>query len=297
MKDIPMYNTFAIIQLINKGMAGDTKYYVKDNNGKEYLLRIADVSEYEQKKSEFNRLKMFSTLNIPITSPIDFGLCNKAKSVYTLLSWVKGVEVETIIPTLSDKEQYDIGIKSGMLLRKLHSFSAPKEIDDWYKRYFNIIEERIDAFKKEGVKFEGNNFILDFIYENKHLLKDRPQCYHHSDYHMGNLILSEDNEVHAIDWHTVDFDNIGDPWYEFNRIGVEFPCFASGQINGYFNNNIPNEFWKLLALYLSASAITSVVWAKYFAPDRLEAIISLNKDILSWFNNMNTYIPVWYKSL
>ena len=55
-------------------------------------------------------------------------------------------------------------------------------------------------------------------------------------------------------------------------------------------------FWRLLSYYLSASAITSIVWSKYFAPDRLQPIIKLNKDILYWFNDMKSVHPVWYRS-
>ena len=80
-----------------------------------------------------------------------------------------------------------------------------------------------------------------------------------------------------------------------NRFGIEYPAFASGQIDGYFLDNIPETFWRLLAYYLSASAITSIVWAKYYAPDRINAILNLNLDIICWFDNMKNLIPSWYK--
>lgn len=111
---------------------------------------------------------------------------------------------------------------------------------------------------------------------------------------MGNLIVSPDEQLYVIDWHMVDFENYGDPWYEFNRLGIEFPAFASGQIDGYFNSRPPEEFWKLLSYYLVASAITSIVWSKYFAPERLDSIIKLNKDILAWTDNLKNPIPSWY---
>ena len=37
---------------------------------------------------------------------------------------------------------------------------------------------------------QGDERILRFIEENKYLLKSRPLCYHHGDYHMGNLIIN-----------------------------------------------------------------------------------------------------------
>ena len=101
----------------------------------------------------------------------------------------------------------------------------------------------------------------------------------------------------VIDWHTVDFDNIGDPWYEFNRLGIEHPMFAGGQINGYFNQQVPEEFWRLFALYLAASAITSIVWAKHWAPEEFDNIMQLNRNVLDMFDNMTNPIPRWYRAI
>lgn len=219
------------------------------------------------------------------------------KNVYTLLEWIDGQEVEEIVPTLREEEQYALGVNSGKILKTIHSHKAQKDTDDWSMRYFSVIDERINAFNSEGVPFFGNEKILSFLQGNKHLLENRHQCYHHGDYHIGNIIKSANDQLFVIDWHTVDFDNYGDPWYEFNRIGVEYPAFASGQIDGYFNGNPPESFWMLLAYYLSASAITSVVWAKYFAPERLNSILQLNADILNWFEGMRNPIPTWYKKV
>lgn len=294
LKDIPLFPTFKDIQFIQKGMSGDKKYAIVTNNNEHLLLRIADISEFERKKEEYALVKKFFSIDIPMPKPIDFGICNNNKEVYTLLSYIDGKEVEMIIPKLSNEDQYNIGKESGRILRKIHTLVPAETTKTWKERYFSVIDERLEAFRKEGSRFSGYEIMLKYVEDNRCLLDNRPQTYHHGDYHMGNLILSDDNKVSVIDWHTVDFDNIGDPWYEFNRIGVEYPYFASGQIDGYFNGNIPNDFWKLLAYYLSVSAITSIVWTKYFASDRLESILNLNKDILKWFNNMNDCIPIWY---
>lgn len=296
MKEIPIYNTFEKIEPINKGMSDDKKYYIETVNGNHLLLRVADFSEYNQKKAEYEVIKNMINLDVPMPFPVDFGVCNEGKSVYTLLSWIEGEEVEATLSTLTEKEQYRLGIQSGKILRKIHSLLAPQGIDDWSIRYFSVMNERLKAFRTEGVSFEGDKLILNYIDTNKSLLKNRPQYYQHGDYHMGNMIQSKEGKLFVIDWHTVDFNNYGDPWYEFNRLGIEFPSFASGQIDGYFNNKPAEEFWRLLAYYLSASAITSIVWSKYFAPERLHSILNMNKDILYWFNDMKNVVPLWYRS-
>lgn len=119
-------------------------------------------------------------------------------------------------------------------------------------------------------------------------------CRHHGDFHMVNLIINGDR-LHVIDWHAVYFDNTGDPWYEFNRIGTEHPAFARGQADGYFRHEVPEKFWRLFALYFAASAITSIVWAKYWAPKELDYIMDLNRRVVDMFDNMENSVPKWYR--
>ena len=294
MTEIPLYDTFSKIEPITKGMSGDKKYYIETVDGKHLLLRVADSSEYSQKRTEFEVMKHLVTFDVPMPSPIDFGTCDNGRCVYTLLSWVDGVEVEAILPNLTKAEQYKMGIEAGKILQKIHTFPSTDVDDNWAERYYSVIDPRLEAFRSEGIPFVGDTIILNYLESNRDLLNNRPQCHHHGDFHMGNIIQSDTGRISIIDWHTVDFDNCGDPWYEFNRIGLEFAAFASGQIDGYFNHEVPEKFWRLLAYYLAASAITSIVWAKYFAPERIQGILKLNTEILCWFDDMKNPVPTWY---
>lgn len=283
------------IKKINEGMSGDTKYKVINQIGESFLLRVSDINNFSLKKHEFGLIQKWNEHDIAMPKAIDFGTCNEGKSVYTLLEWIEGVEIGSSLKSLHSQERYDWGRKAGRILRKIHTISYTKNSENWLDHFYSVMNERIEAFKKEDVGFKGDLIVLDYLERNKYLLKERPMCYLHGDYHMGNIISMPNGELKVIDWHTVDFDNYGDPWYEFNRIGIEYPDFATGQIDGYFEDNVPNEFWKLFSYYLSASAITSVVWAKYWAPDEYENIIKLNKNILKWFDDMKSEKPSWYK--
>jgi serine/threonine-protein kinase len=256
---------------------------------------MSDISNFSLKKHEYGLIQKWNEHDIAMPKVIDFGTCNEGKSVYTLLEWIEGVEIGSSLKSLHSQERYDWGRKAGRILRKIHTISYTKNSENWLDRYYSVMNERIEAFKKEDVGFKGDFIVLDYLERNKYLLKERPMCYLHGDYHMGNIIIMPNGELKVIDWHTVDFDNYGDPWYEFNRIGIEYPDFATGQIDGYFEDNVPSEFWKLFAYYLSASAITSVVWTKYWAPDEYENIIKLNKNILKWYDDMKSEKPSWYR--
>ncbi len=53
MQDIRGYNTFSKIEQISKGMSGDKKNRIETVDERRFLLRVADISKYERKKTEF----------------------------------------------------------------------------------------------------------------------------------------------------------------------------------------------------------------------------------------------------
>lgn len=295
MKDIPGYNNFRKIEPIDKGMSSDKKYYIETSNGR-LLLRMADISEYTSKETIFNMMKCVAALDIPMSYPVDFGVCNAGKNVYQLLTWCDGENLETVLPTLSETKQYALGIKVGEILRRIHSIPAPNDLEDWFDRYIKVNDERVRAFSKCGVKIKGSDAILRYYEDNKHLLKSRQQCLHHGDYHIGNFLVTDYFDLFLIDWELLDYGNYGDPWEEFNRIGNSkvIPHFTTGLIRGYFDGEPSMEFWRLLAFYLSAGALMLVAWAFYSQQSELEYSIQNANDILRWFDNMNNPIPTWY---
>lgn len=293
--DIKTYlSGFDKAEKINKGMAGDEKYHCQ-RGAEEYLLRIAEGEDYDEKKREFDHLKRLNEAGLPVPKCVELTKNDDGSKVFTLLSWVPGEELERVINNMSSCEQYEIGKRAGIVLRKIHDTCPDTGTGkNWFDRYVETINPRLDAYRNEGIPFAGYEKILRYFEDNKYLLRDRPMCHHHGDYHTGNLIINP-GAVWVIDWHTMDFESIGDPWYEFNRIDTKYPEFAKGQIDGYFNGNVSEEFWRLFALYISVSAITSIVWAKYFSPDELDNIMGLNKSVLTIFDDMANPIPTWYR--
>lgn len=294
MQEIKGYNTFAKVEPLNKGWSSDKKYYIEAEDGRKLLLRIADISEYDRKKAEFEIVKQVSALDVPMSQPVDFGICDNGQSVYSLLTWCDGKDAEVVLPSLTETEQYVLGIKSGEILRAIHSIPAPKEQEEWSSRFNRKTSNKIEKYKACGIKFDGDDKIIEYIENNRYLLDGRPQCYQHGDYHVGNMIISTDNILSIIDFNRPDF---GDPWEEFNRIvwsATVSPYFATGQLNGYFGGRPPVEFFKLLALYISSNTLSSIYWAITFGEKEITTMKNQASDVLSWFDNMNNPIPTWY---
>lgn len=294
-KDIPNHESFIKIEAINKGVSGDYKYYVETAQGQRYLLRISNIESYERKKTMYDMMKRVASLGVSMSVPVDFGICNNGKNVYQLLSWCDGETADVVLPELSYKEQYLLGVKAGQNLKKIHSIPAPCELEDWYDRFVRINDGRLRAFFNCGVHIDGSEAIWAFYEENRHLLRGRPQCFIHGDYHNDNLLITTDHDIVVVDLDLLD-TLYGDPWSEFSKIlnANLVPHFTTGQIHGYFDGEPPEEFWRILALYLSTGALMLVSWAVYVEPSCLNECKQTASNIMNWFDGMRSPVPKWY---
>jgi aminoglycoside phosphotransferase (APT) family kinase protein len=277
---------------INKGWSSDKKYCVTDETGTKYLLRISDFSHEEKKRAEFDMMMRVAALGVPMCRPLEFGTCEDG--VYSLQSWIEGGDAEAYIPALSDTEQYAYGLEAGRILRKIHSIPAPAGQEDWESRFNRKMDYKIQKYSECPIKYENGQAFIDYIDANRYLLKGRPQCYQHGDYHIGNMMIDEKGALQIIDFNRNDF---GDPWEEFNRIvwcAQKAPVFASGMVNGYFDGKVPEEFWRLLALYIASNTLSSVYWAIPFGQGEIDTMLNQAKEVLSWYDNMQNPVPTWY---
>ena len=278
---------------IHKGWSGDRKYRISDETGTAYLLRVSPKEQEEKKRNQFHRMKQAAKLGIPMCLPVEFGQSNEG--AYMILSWVSGVDAEEFIPTLPKKRQYAYGLDAGRILKKLHSLPAPEGAEDWEIRFNKKIDRKIAMYEACPLKYEGGEAFLRHIQKSRHLLAGRPQSYQHGDYHIGNMMVDETGVLTVIDF---DRDDHGDPWEEFNRIvwcAQAAPTFAAGMVDGYFDGEVPMDFWNLLALYICSNTLSSLPWAIPFGDGEIATMQKQAKEILDWYDNMNTVVPGWYR--
>ncbi len=283
---------FVTKEPINKGWSKDKKYCVTDENRTRYLLRVSDIAEYDTKKSEFDMMKQVAALCVPMCKPLEFGTCEDG--VYSVQSWIDGEDAEEVISRYSDTEQYVFGIEAGRILRKIHSIPAPSTVEGWESRFNRKMGYKIQRYNECPYKYDNGQVFIDYIEANRYLLHGRPQTYQHGDYHIGNMMIDNDGKLYIIDFNRNDF---GDPWEEFNRIvwcAGKAPLFASGMVNGYFENTVPLEIWKLLVLYIASNTLSSLPWAIPFGESEVKKFQDQAKEVLAWYDIMRNPIPTWY---
>ena len=285
--------SFVSMTPIEKGWSGDKKYLAVKEDGTKYLLRITPMERYEARKTLFTMLEQLKELNIPMCNPVEFGVC--AAGDYTLLTWIQGKDAEDVIPMLPEEEQYNLGLSSGEILRRIHSLPAAGAQEEWYGRFNRKTNIKIQKYRDCPIRFNGDDRIIEYIEDNRELLKSRPQCFQHGDYHIGNMMI-ENEKLVIIDFDRFDF---GDPWEEFNRIvwcAQASPRFASGRLDGYFGGRPPIEFFKLLAFYIASNTLSSIYWAIPFGQGQVDTMMRQSQDVLLWYDDMQNPVPAWYRN-
>lgn len=288
-----IYDSVITMEPIDKGWSGDSKYKVSTSEGERFLLRVSPIDKLERCRSVFEHMKRVSALGVPMCRPVEFGTCEEG--AYSIQSWIDGEDAESVIGRLSADEQYKYGYKAGDVLAKIHTIPAPTEVPGWGKRFNAKIDRKITMYRDCPLKYENGDVFLKYVEDNRSLLYDRPQSYQHGDYHIGNMMIDGAGQLVIIDF---DRDDYGDPWEEFNRIvwcAQETPLFASGMVDGYFGKNVPDEFWRLLALYICSNTLSSLPWAIPFGEAEIKTMKKQAKEILSWYDNMRSVLPSWYQ--
>lgn len=275
-----------------KGWSRDKKYRLFSAGGEKLLLRISDGELFDKKKKQFELLRKIDALRINASKPVAFGSLDDGK-VYTLLTWLDGEDAEKVLPEASSERAFELGMDAGKTMKKLHGVEVNTDGFSWWELYKNKIERKIRNFRENSIELPKKELVADFVLSHMRYAKDRPALFQHGDYHCGNMIVNG-NGIGVIDF---DKNGIADPYDEFKCFCWNVyanPDFENGMINGYFNADVPDDFWHVLSLYAAESLLGHITWAMRFGETEISTAKKVYHDTLEWFDDFNRIIPKWY---
>ena len=104
-----------------------------------------------------------------------------------------------------------------------------------------------------------------------------------------------DGQIGVIDFNRWE---VGDPYEEFYKLesfGIEASVpYSIGQIDAYFDDEIPNDFWGALAVYCAQAALFSIKWAEQFGQKDVDGMLERCKRAFENYDNFKSIIPRWY---
>ena len=292
--DIPGYDTWESVELLSKGWSPDKKYTVKTKAGETLLLRIADSEVFEQKKKEYEIICKYAALGFEMSKPLAFGLCNNKEHTYMLLTWVEGEDLEAALPKLSEEEQYQLGRSAGCILRQIHSIPVETcDVPEQTKKEKKLLQ--LGRYEGSAVRIANDETAIQYVKDNIDKLWLEPPVYMHGDFHPGNLILTPGKNLGVIDFNRWE---VGDPYEEFYKLesfGVEVSVpYCVGQIDAYFNDNVPMRFWETLAVYVAHASLYSIKWAEKFGQEDIDGMVRRCLAAMEHYDGFQKVVPSWY---
>ncbi len=293
--DIKENTEWKTVQKITKGWSADSKYKIITKQGTTLLLRLADIDKYDEKKKEFDIITKYSKLRIPMSMPIGFGTCNQNKNVYMILTWVEGQDLEAVLPKLQEKEQYELGRLAGSILKKIHSIPVEQEdVPASTKLDKKLLQ--LSRYEESNVRVADDEIAIEYVKENIHKIWKEKPVYQHGDFHPGNLIYMENGEIGVIDFNRWE---VGDPYEEFYKLEsfareLSVP-YCIGQIQAYFDDDISDDFWSILAVYVAHASLFSIKWAEKFGQKDIDSMTERCMVAFKDYDYFKRTVPVWYE--
>ena len=292
---IPAVKDWQSIEPVNKGWSDDQKYRVIKESGEACLLRLADASQYEAKKKEYEIIRKYASLRFPMSQPLSFGMTADGFQIYTILSWVEGRDLEVVLPELSEEKQYQLGREAGIILKKIHSLKLdPEDAPKTTKKEKKLLQ--LSQYEQSDVRINEDETAIQYVRDNIDLIWQEPQVYLHGDYHPGNLIYMPEAKIGVIDFNRWE---VGDPFEEFYKLEsfgreVSIP-YCVGQIDAYFQDRVPADFWKTLAVYVAHASLYSIKWAEKFGQNEIDGMVRRCKTAFADYDGFTAVIPIWYR--
>jgi aminoglycoside phosphotransferase (APT) family kinase protein len=71
--------------------------------------------------------------------------------------------------------------------------------------------------------------------------------------------------------------------------------FAVGQIDGYFNRDVPENFFELMSLYNATNMLASIPWAIPFGDAEVRAMLKNCDLVFDCYDGFKSLVPNWYR--
>lgn len=280
---------YETIQPITLGWSHDLKYRVKHaQDTKCYFLRINPIEKLISEKYRFDQMSKLSDNGLPIQKPISFETIDDF--IIQTFEWIEGECLEDVLSSLDVETQRSLGLEAGQILKQIHELPSQYPMD-WLSHIQRKFERKQVAYNQCGIKLNHESDYLKVL-EKPLDIMGREVCFQHGDYHVGNMVYAHGKLV------IIDFNRSedGDPWQDFDRIAFSVrisPEFAKGQIQGYFDHNVPQAFFTTLRYYFSLNSFGSIAWAIPYGEQEVQVMQDIASQIHSWYQESD--IPKWYK--
>lgn len=282
------------IKHITDGWSNDEKFFMEDSKGCRFLLRLTEKKHLDEKLKDIRIIKKINELHFNMSRLIEGGYSEELDKAYMLFTWIDGVGLKEYIVGLNETEQFRMGLQSGQILKMIHDIPV-NENDISSKNQVTKKQKQLEEYLSCNHRIHNDKCAVDYICQNLDLLNCVKSVYKHGDFHLGNLLFSDENGLGVIDFDRVGCGDGYSEFYKLQAFEVEISIpYSIGKIKGYFNGEPSENFWRLLKLYVAHSSLYSIKWAEEFGDDEINGMLRRYNDAAVDYDNFQRIIPKWY---
>lgn len=264
----------------------DQKTFLLKNSSEKYILNLFPYGKYGKIK------KIFECL-------MDLSKEFKDLIVYDYIGEINDKFCYRIIKDIDDKKEifdseksYIIGFEIGRFINRFHKYFQSADCGRWYKHYNYRINRLLHEYGLGKYRGEYDYILFDFLEDNKYCLKDRTCTTIMGINTVSDIVISENGKFQILEDYKI---LRSDPFFEFRNMNINYKnneALLTGIINGYFNNEVPRIFFKLLAVY----TIIENLYGIFSLSDELGFEYINNKivQISDAYDGFSSIYPVWY---
>lgn len=286
-ENLKQYN---IINELNHGESSVKKILLEKDN-KKYLLRLYDLKFIEGRYTAFKYMDILYKNGINVPQIYDQGILNDIKKGYAILEWIDGIPLNNLL--FNNENCIKYGELVATQLKKIHQ----NELNRNYSfdvNFLNSLENKILKLKNLNVNIDYK-FIYKYVYENIKTIRNKNLSVIHGDLHPGNIIVNNNSKIYFIDLDVCKKDF---SWIDLitNSCNMDYPKFYESLIAKYFNEEIPNDFWKAYNLYGTLYCLDYILYCNRTLNKTISDGIDTYQKFLDFTNKMNNNNPKWFNN-
>lgn len=279
-------------EFIDKGYSDDKKYLLISADD-HLLLKISPLDRYERKLEEFELMKSHYKNGVKCPQPLGVYKFDDLNVCALLLTYLEGQSSECLLSDMSIYDQYRLGKEAAKELKKMHELKPDHDVN-WYENRWQKYLSKKRVLEEMNFKFDHQTHIEAYIEANFHILKESPVRFQHDDFYPMNIIVKNDQVHGVIDFEKFSWGNPIEDFFKLPKYTNDISeYFATGQVDGYFDGQVPGWFWRRYNLFIALNYHASYIGA--FSYDNLETVKIRQDKIFQEHDFINHQAPAWYK--
>lgn len=292
---------FHIGNILKYQLVGDRwgiKKYEIDTCSEKYLLVCSDNSEYINELEE--RLQMMKDNHI-CTNMVVNRCININDESLLLLKWINGEMVSNILEQLDYEDVIKLGYSAGKILKKIHDIQLSDKV---INKQMNLISamstlNRIDSIissftNVKAERFSGSKKFYEYICSQVDYIKLDEMSVLHGDFQLSNMIYTNDHVLLPIDFVPGLYGESSEDFVRSHVSAEINNVFATAQIVGYYNGDVPEGFWEKLKFFTALHQIEMIDWVE-IAGTYYGFVEHQHKWILKSYDDMSCVVPRWFR--